>query len=239
MNIVKTLTENRIKDIPDFHRVPAHDFRDDGSTFTCWVYKGVPMTQCRGGGRTYLCLRTDYISTLKKDGLSDLEFDIPYDFWHDNKGKDVEDVFNGVSEFDFDQLLKNVDILIEQIKTVTAKFNKIEIEEFPIEEQCWKEAKFLNNFTEDIKTKFNWMEASDFDTGRFKNYWKSLKRYAKSAHDHAFAYRMGEVSKRVAFEDSNRLAKYGYVTTQITDDEFYIKELKEMVEKYKYKGAVA
>lgn len=113
MNIIKTLTENRIKDIPDFHRVPAHDFRDDGSTFTCWVYKGIPMTQCRGGGRTYLCLRTDYISTLKKDGLS----------------------------------------------------------------------------------------------------------------------------KRVAFEDSNRLAKYGYVITQI--DGFYIKELKEMVEKYKYKGAVA
>ena len=83
------------------------------------------------------------------------------------------------------------------------------------------------------------MEASNYDTDRFKDYWKSLKRYAEQANKHAFAYRMGEVSKRVAFEDSNRLAKYGYVTTQITDDEFYIKSLKEMVEKYKYKGAAA
>lgn len=230
MNIVKTLTENRIANIPGFKRVPKYDFSDDGSRFTAWVYKGIPMTQCRGGGNTYLCLRTDYISSFKKDGLSDLEFHLPWQFWYDNKGKDVEDVFNGVPEFDLDQLLKNVDILIEQIKTVTEKFNNLnEIDFFPIEERCWEESKVLKEFLESARTEFQWMSASDYDTKRFKDYWKSLKNYADRAHNRAFAYRLGEVSKYDLYEDNERLKKYGYVITEVDGSSFYMKEIKEMI----------
>lgn len=82
-------------------RAEQHDFRDDGSMFRGYEYKGIPMTQCVYNGEAYLTIRTDY-----------LENNFTRDDWRQTEEYRLEDEFNGVTMVDLDKLVENLEKVI-------------------------------------------------------------------------------------------------------------------------------
>lgn len=63
--MIKSVTENRIKNIEGFKYLPQYNFSDDGSRSTMWMYKGIPFSQHRSSEYgTFISLRYDYLPSL-------------------------------------------------------------------------------------------------------------------------------------------------------------------------------
>lgn len=116
------VTENKIKNIEGFVRLSQYDYSDDGSHFTMWMYKGIPFSQCRALGETFISFRQDYLGELKKAGLTDITMDAPWEMWSETAAYSLGDKFNGVENFELEDLMSSIEEYREGILQVNKQF---------------------------------------------------------------------------------------------------------------------
>ena len=125
---IKSITENRIKSIEDFKYLPQYNFSDDGNRFTMWMYKGIPFSQHRSSNGTFISLRYDYLSTMKKAGLTDLTMDAPWEMWSETEAYKLGDKFNGVEDFELEDLMNTIEKYREGIIAVNKQFAEVSVD---------------------------------------------------------------------------------------------------------------
>lgn len=106
MKIITGLTKANIKNTA-IKLAPEYDFIDDGNKFRGFIYKGIPMTQCKSRGECYLSIRADYL-------------DIDYDNWMKTEEYKLCDKFNGTFKFDIDELIANLEKISNKINEMSA-----------------------------------------------------------------------------------------------------------------------
>lgn len=97
------------------------DFSDDGNRFLGYMWEEkVPLTQCCGGGKTYLSVRSDYLQS---------DFGIPYNFWQQYEASKLGEEYNGTSEkIDLDNLVSICEAIYEGIQKAKKDFENIEVD---------------------------------------------------------------------------------------------------------------
>lgn len=216
---MKTITENRIKNIPGFRRAPEHDFTDDGSHFIGFEYKGLPLTQHRDSQYgTFLSFRVDYIRG---------KYDFTYDDYSQTDWYHLCDKYNGVEELpeieeivkDLETVLKGIEELAEKVKNEVPDYTKV-VERAKYEKKLGEEC--LNNF----KAKFEWWNCkSDWDLKNARDYFNSLQKYIGYL-DQLIANPAADSNIRHFIQNVN---KGWYI--HIKENEYQIKWLNEILAK--------
>lgn len=90
------------------------NFKDDGNYFRGFSYKGMPMTQCYFDGNCYLAIRVDYL----KNKFS-------YRDWMKTEEWKLCDKFNGVSEFNMEDLIETIEKIIAKVDEMNANAKEV------------------------------------------------------------------------------------------------------------------
>lgn len=208
---MKTITENRIKNIPGFVRVPEFDFVDDGTHFTMWAFKGMPISQARSCGMTFLAIRPDYIKTFAKNGYSKLTHEAPFEIWKQNPAYRLADKFNGVDEFEMEDLIDTINKVIRGIKEAEDTYNSVSVDTEPVATRTLLEIENTEVFLKDVVSKYNWIKASISDVSEFKNAYCSIERQLNFLKTFYKGLKENKCSKADIIRKSGQLRSEGYV----------------------------
>ncbi len=215
MKMIKNLSKVVVRNYPDFHLREDLNFSDDGNYFRGFDYKGLPITTLRTEGTTYLAVRVDYI-----------EKDFTYADWFNTKEYRLADEFNGCDEVDLDKLIENCEKILAKVNELNEKANTEKLNMVPVADRLLQvEIDLVDNAIEGAKN-INWWKMSDYELRSAKRYIESLQR----TRDRIWNMKIGDLSVREKRDMLQRLEKYGYVVVE--EDDIYIRELKELEEKY-------
>ena len=208
--MIKSVTENRIKNIEGFKYLPQYNFSDDGSRFTMWMYKGIPFSQHRSSEYgTFICLRYDYLPTMKKAGLTDLTMDAPWKMWSETEAYKLGDKFNGgIDGFELEDLMNTIEEYREGIIAVNKKFAEVSIEVEPLKKAIANEIVEVKKILEDSKANFDWMNASDYAIEEFRSGYRATEKKIATAYDVL-------KTKSKAYDHAQQYARKGYVVFDI------------------------
>lgn len=207
--MIKSVTENRIKNIEGFVRLPQFDFSDDGSRFTVWMYKGIPFSQHRDSEYgTFIYLRYDYLPTMKKAGLTDITMDAPWKMWSETETYRLGNKFNGVDGFELEDLMNTIEEYREGIIAINKKFAEVSIDVEPLKKAIANEIAEVKKILEDSKTNFDWMNASDYAIKEFRSGYRATEKKIATAYDVL-------KDKVKAYELSKQYVEKGYVAFDI------------------------
>ncbi len=208
--MIKSVTENRIKNIEGFKYLPQYNFSDDGSRFTMWMYKGIPFSQHRSSEYgTFICLRYDYLPTMKKAGLTDITMDAPWKMWSETAAYKLGDKFNGgIDGFELEDLMNTIEEYREGIIAVNKKFAEVEVNLEPLEKAIANEIIDAKKILEDSKSNFDWMNASDYAIEEFRSGYRATEKKIATAYDVL-------KDKVKAYELSKQYVEKGYVAFDI------------------------
>ena len=183
--MIKSVTENRIKNIEDFVYLPQYNFTDDGNRFTMWMYKGIPFSQHRDSEYgTFICLRYDYLPTMKEAGLTDITMDAPWEVWSKTEAYKLGNKFNGEIEgFELEDLMNTIEKYREGIIAVNKQFAEVEINLEPLEKAITNEIAEAKKILEDSKANFDWIHASCYAIGEFRSGYKTIEKKIATAYD--------------------------------------------------------
>lgn len=216
MKMITALTKANIKNT-GIELAPEHDFTDDGNRFRGFVYKGMVMTQCHAGGECYLAIRTDYLEGKQ----------FTWKEWSKTEEYRLEDEFNGVSEFDLDKLIENLEKIIAKVNEMNAKASAEEIDMTEIARKAKDETIALEKFIGRVQTSLKWWKLREYDL-------KSAGRYME-----ALIKKLDQF-KTIDFNGLSRVDKMKYVETlkdhgyvYIDPNDFYVRQLKEYIAKTK------
>lgn len=212
--MVKSLTVANIRNIEGMVRREDLDFTDDGNRFRGFSYKGMPITQCRSCGETYLSIRVSYLSN-----------EFTYREWMDTKEFALCNEFNGVSEIDLDKLIENLEKVIAKVKEMNEKASNEVIDTTDMEAKLIEEIKYAESIVEEFKANFKWYDASSYELNSLIKYLKSTEKeiaYAKSID-----FSKMESKKVRWYRDIFKC--YGYV--KFKNNDFYIREMIEALGK--------
>ena len=210
MKMITGLTKANIRNT-GIELSPEHDFIDDGNKFRGFIYKGMPMTQCRSDGECYLCIRVDYLKN-----------EFTYNEWMETNEYHLTRKFNGVSEFDLDELIANLEAIIAKVNEMnnTAKTEVIDMTN--VIAKANQEIKDLNAFVETVRTSLKWWTLSEY---QLKNARECINRLMLTL----------ERSRNIDFESIDRhtkktnverLTKYGYVIINLEND-YWVETLEK------------
>lgn len=212
MKIVKNLSVANIRKFEGFVRREDLDFTDDGNYFRGFSYKGMPITTLRTDNTTYLCVRVDY-----------LENEFTYEEWMQTEEYRLCDKFNGVSEFDIDELVENIEIILAKV----AEMNEVAInEEIDMTEAkvvLADEIEYAEKAVENFKNNFKWYEAGEYKLRWLIDCLKSEEQEIKRAKETD----LDTMPKRQKRKIAERLTNYGYVV--IKKDSFYLREMSNAI----------
>lgn len=217
---MKTLTAIRVSKVPGFVKAPEYDFSDDGARFTGFCFKGLPLTQHRGLGNTYLCFRVDYIA--RKKGFT-------YEDYSKEPWYKLCDKYNGVEELpEMDELVKDLEVVVQGIEELSKRVNSEKIDTSPIVERAKAEQKFIEDFAQKFESEFKFWACKDSsELYKAFHYFNSLKSQLQDVQSWIDAPEK-QPNLRDMFQ---RVAKYGYI--EVKDDSFYVRELSELLESQK------
>ena len=208
--MIKSVTEERIKNIENFKYLPQYNFTDDGNRFTMWMYKGIPFSQHRSPKYgTFICLRYDYLPTMKEAGLTDLTMDAPRKMWSETEAYKLGDKFNGgIEGFELEDLMNTIEEYREGIIAVNKKFAEVEINLEPLEKAIANEIIDTKKILEDSKSNFDWLNASDYAIKEFRNGYRATEKKIATAYDVL-------KDKAKAYNLAQQYARKGYVVFDI------------------------
>jgi hypothetical protein len=212
MKIVKNLSIANIRKFEGFVRREDLDFIDDGNHFKGFSYKGMPITTLRADNITYLCIRVDY-----------LENEFTYKEWMQTEEYKLCDKFNGVSEFDIDELVENIEVILAKVAEMNKAAMNEEIDMTKAKTALANEIEYAEQVVENFKNNFKWYEASEYELKRLINYLKSEEREIKRAKEMDF----NAMSRKQKKEIVERLTNYDYVV--IKKDDFYLREISNAI----------
>lgn len=215
MKMVKNLSKVIVRNYEGFNLREDLNFSDDGNYFRGFDYKGLPITTLRSNidGTTYLTIRVDYL---------DNEF--TWEDWRATEEYNLEDEFNGVSEFDLDKLIENCEKIIAKVNELNEKARNEVINMDEVETTKRLEAEMIEATVEYAKENLKWWNLRDYYLKEAKEYIKSLME----RHDRMLEEDLEKMDNRRKKEMVQRLEKYGYV--YVKEDDFFITQLKEFVE---------
>lgn len=205
--MIKSITENRIKNVEGFVRLPQYDFSDDGNRFTMWMYKGIPFSQHRDSSGTFICFRQDYLPAMKEAGLTDITMDAPWEMWSETAAYKL-DKFNGVDGFELEDLMSSIEEYREGIIAVNKKFAEVSIDVEPLKKAIANEIVEVKKILEDSKANFDWMNASDYAIKEFRNGYRTTEKKIATAYDVL-------KTKSEAYDHAQQYARKGYVVFDI------------------------
>lgn len=209
---IKNLNKNIVKKYDAFNLREDLNFSDDGNYFRGFDYKGLPITTLRADDTTYLCIRVDY--------LKDNQF--TYNEWRKTEEYKLTDEFNGVSEIDLDKLIENCERIIAKIAEMNAERENEIIDMTPVVERMGTEIKIIDKALDEVKANLKWWELPDYKLRRAKYYIDCLTKDRK--------YLKEKDVINITRREKKSLREYvdnGYI--RIKEDNFYIRELKEMM----------
>ena len=212
MKIVKNLSVANIRKFEGFVRREDLDFVDDGNYFRGFSYKGMPITTLRADNTTYLCVRVDY-----------LENEFTYKEWMQTEEHRLCDKFNGVSEFDIDELVENIETILAKVAEMNEVAINEEIDMTEAKVALANEIEYAEQVVENFKNNFKWYDAEPYELKTLIDYLKSEKQKIERAKVMDF----DAMSKKQKREVAERLTNYGYVV--IKKDDFYLREMSNAI----------
>jgi len=215
MKMVTGLTKANIKNT-GIELAPEHNFTDDGNRFRAFIYKGLVMTQCRADGECYLAIRVDYL---------DNEF--TFKEWMKTEEYKLEDEFNGVSQFDLDKLIENLEKIIAKVNEMNAAAKAEELNMDPVREALEDEIEYAESVVAEFKANFKWYDADGYKLKSLVNYLKSGER--KIANAKEMLDELDELETKRQRQLIENLKEYGYV--EIRSNNFYLDQMKEALGK--------
>lgn len=211
MKMITALTKANIKNT-GIELAPEHDFTDDGNRFRGFIYKGLVMTQCHADGTCYLAIRVDYM---------DNQF--TWKEWSKTKEYRLEDEFNGVSEFDLDKLIENLEAILAKVNEMNAKASAEEIDMTEITRKAKNEVIALEKFIGRVQTSLKWWKLREYDL-------KCAGRYMEALIKKLDGF------KTIDFNGLSRVDKMKYVETlkdhgyvYINPNDFYVRQLEQYI----------
>ena len=190
------------------------NFTDDGNRFRGFSYKGMPMTQCVFQGKCYLSIRVDY-----------LENNFTYKEWMQTKEDALCDEFNGVSEFDIEKLIENLEKVIAKVNEMNSN---CEVDEAEIKQgiEIVKEEIFVIEEAIFEAAHTSWWRISECKLKRAADYMKSLERKANEGYKLIEGIENESIRNKKHFIEKVRNVK----SCKILGGEFYMSELKELLD---------
>lgn len=192
---------------------PEHDFTDDGNRFRGFIYKGMPMTQCRADGECYLTIRVDYLSN-----------EFTWNEWRVTEEYKLEDEFNGVSEFDLDKLIENLERIIAKRDEMNAAVKNEEVDMTEVIAKADAELKELASFIETVKTSLKWWNLGGYELKSASDYMARLIKILNNGYD------FENLDRKEKKQMVERLRDYGYVIIKMHDN-FSVDQLKKYMAK--------
>lgn len=193
------------------------DFNDDGNRFRGFSYKGMPMTQCKYQGVCYLSIRVDYLSN-----------NFTYKEWSKTEESKLTDKFNGVCEFDIDELIENLEIIIAKVDEMNANASIDESDINKAIELINEEIESIQNVIKFAKTDLKWWNvSSEYEMKNIKNYISILARKIETGKS-LIETRCDSENMRKAKYHIERMKTSG----TILDYKFYKEEIIRIVNKY-------
>lgn len=196
---------------------PQHDFNDDGNRFRGFEYKGIPMTQCRADGECYLCIRVDYLKN-----------NFTYKEWMETEEYHLCDEFNGVSQFDIEKLIENLERVIDKVDEMNsnASVDKNELEN--VKNVICDELNKRESFMEEIKT---FLELWNVKSGK-KYYVKHIIEYANSLKNEIErGYKILKELDTMEVRQQKEFIERSKSSYGILGSDFYMKTIREWIEK--------
>jgi hypothetical protein len=212
MKIVKNLSVANIRKFEGFVRREDLDFTDDGNRFRGFSYKGMPITTLRADNTTYLSIRVGYF-----------ENEFTYREWMQTEEYKLCDKFNGVSEFDIDELVENIEAILAKVAEMNKAAMNEEIDMTKAKTALVNEIEYAEQVVENFKNNFKWYEASEYELKRLIDYLKSEEREIKRAKEMDF----DTMSRKQKKEIVERLTNYGYVAINV--DGFYLRKMSNAI----------
>ena len=212
MKIVKNLSIANIRKFENFVRREDLDFTDDGNYFKGFSYKGMPITTLRTDGTTYLSIRVDYLKN-----------EFTYKEWMQTQEYKLCRKFNGVSEFDIDELVKNIETILSKIDEMNKAAINEEIDMTKAKAILTDEIEYAEQVVENFKNNFKWYEANEYKLKCLIDYLKSEEQEIKRAKETDF----DTMSRKQKKEIIERLTNCGYV--MIDKDGFYLREMSNAI----------
>ena len=212
MKIVKNLSVANIRKFEGFVRREDLDFTDDGNHFKGFSYKGMPITTLRADNTTYLYIHVDY-----------LENEFTYEEWMQTEEYKLCNKFNGVSEFDIDELVENIETILAKVAEMNEAAMNEEIDMTKVKAALANEIEYAEQVVENFKNNFKWYEASEYELKCLIDYLKSEEREIKRAKEMDF----DTMSRKQKKEIVERLTNCGYVAINVNG--FYLRELSNAI----------
>lgn len=210
VKMVKNLTKANIRNIEGMARREDLDFHDDGNNFRGFSYKGMPITTLRSGDLTYLSIRVDY-----------LENNFTFKEWMMTEEFALTEKFNGVYEFDVNELIENLEKVIAKVNEMNEEAAKDNLDMTEVAKKLKEEIQMATKVLEDAKENFKWYEVESPFT--LSNMIKYIK-YITNDINYLMSIDVNNLSIREKKEMIERLKKYDYV--RICRDNYFLKEIK-------------
>ena len=224
--VVKNLTAKRVEQVGG-KAATQFDFSDDGNSFKMYVLSGVPLSVTRNGGFTYLSFRDDYIESFHKAGLTDLTFNVPHSIWSRNSAYKLGHKYNGVEEFDFENLIADLQQFRNAIIEAQKAFEAQTIEVGDLIEKLRSEAQAGRAFIENWRKNFDWFSFDDYKMNSYRRYAKSLLVECDDAEKLASEVENNTISKTELYNLVERRRNNGWVRVDLSEHDFYYRSLKE------------
>lgn len=212
--MIKNLSVANIKKIEGMVRREDLDFSDDGNRFRGFSYKGMPITTLRSDDTTYLSIRVDYLNT-----------EFTYKEWMKTEEYRLADEFNGVSEFDVDKLIENLERIIAKVAQMNKAAKEEVLDTTEVEAKLAEEIAYAKLVVENFKSNFKWYDADAYKLKSLIGYLKSTEQIIKRAEEMDFG-KMECYERRRHVEMYN---EYGYIKFKKND--FYLSELLKAMNK--------
>ena len=213
MKLVKGLTKSNIGKY-GIERAEALDFTDDGNRFRGFMYKGIPMTQCRGDGECYLAIRIDYLRnsfTLRE--------------WMDTEEYDLCDDFNGVSEFDIEKLIENLERVIVKVNEMNGAAATDADDEEKAKKMIAEELCEIERVVTLVKASSAWWKAPAYITAEVTKY----IGYAESSADR-WSVKLEGFDSLTIREKKEIIERAS--GTSIIGAQYYLEQIEKLSEKY-------
>lgn len=196
-----------------FERREDLDFRDDGTRFTAYEFNGIVVTKASWNNEYFISVRVDYLR----------DNDFTYSDYSKKDWYKLCDEFNGVTEVDVDKLKHNINIIKRGIEDLKEEIKNDPIDVELIEEHLKKELEEVGDFIRENKI-VDILKYSEFEIRTLKNYFDSLKTREKSIIDKLN-------NKNYTRYDYQFVQEYGYLKFKGEENEFYCKEIKNILNK--------
>ena len=210
MKMITGLTKANIRNT-GIELAPEHDFTDDGNKFRGFIYKGMPITQCRSDGECYLSIRVDY-----------LDNQFTYKEWMETNEYHLTRKFNGVFQFDLDELIANLDTVIAKVNEMNEAAKAEVIDMTKVIAKADQEIKDLNTFIETVRTSLKWWTLSEYQLKNARECINKLMLTLERSRNIDFDS-LDRHNKKTKVESLN---KYGYVIIDLEHD-YWVETLEK------------